>query len=1026
MQNRDDDALAAAVEAAQRTPLWELEVDWTGTGQYAEEGADLSDVVHSLGVERSVAGELPDEAGQVDGYVAATLEATLGGYRDGADQHIGRELSRWNPAGLRHGVPLIAPNVRASLGLYTDEGPRQVRKFTGYVRKLGHDEEDGTVELSAVDPSERLRALITLPTYGEFVNHARRRPWALTVNTQWIVDYVLRRNGIYASPPFRDDAIVACSGHGGLVANIGFNGAPISIYGDGPLPGLWTEDRNPWGMLGTPEGYNGGTAAYQEFYGTEGLRFEAGQGFGMSCRLHHGSYLAIPDPDTDDPAKFENRMFRVFPTGLENPRLFVNGYGDGRVYAGMVDAAGTTHGAPPVQLGPEPWHFFGVHWAFTTNTRLRVTMRVDEDTYQWDLTVPATTVPAAPFEGAYLPVVQLNGQCFRSWMLLQGWLAATPPDDAEWRATAADDHESQADIARGINEVLALPDVAGADSWETLRDAVSAEFGVHGFDEYGRYSFRTRTDVRSDEVDVDLDVDANLLGVSYAEDADAARNVVGFKTTARYHTQDLRAVVKAKDINEFICQPGTTTFETDWPYGAAGYQAGILPYKYQEGAETAPTDSNYFGKWDGDVVHGWTYSSIGASGGWTILDNTRSVVVRYQQVSARRVQIVVNNPGPGPVRLATAADADDEESGEPALRIGGWPLEEEFEHVEEVRDEDAIARDKHERGLDLAENEWRQDGTQVRPLAQAILGALVDGPVVLEDLPVVGDPRVQCGDVARCWFRDADDPLLGAVVKVKDAAEDSGYDMDVSVRLLPGQSGQLAPAGWTFYVDISHHQGGANPLDLERVHGLGYAACVARIGQGGGTTDDGGTHGEIDDTWWTTWRDEALALWGPDLFAGYWYLGNVETPAAQAARCASLIGDLSIPVMLDWEDGGGDWANLLACLDAFRAEDLTVTMAYTNKNYAATHAPAGASLDGLGLSFVLARYTNATNDPAGGDPRALWESMPDGFGYDELVLGVIPSAHQFTQYGRVYSGHLVDVNSHPGDAQSLADMLHGR
>ncbi|MDN5917041.1 MAG: hypothetical protein L0I76_18370 [Pseudonocardia sp.] len=1006
-----DEAFAEAIAAPDRQPLVSLKVDWTDQ-DFTGLASDLAGCITSVTIERSITGELPDEAGLVDGYASASLKAQLGGFREGSDVPLAVELSPYHPQSLQLGAAQVTAMARCDIGMLADTGPKLVRQFTGPVRTLRVGEGDSTVQLDALDPSERLRALITLPTYAEFITHAHRRPWAFTVNSQWVVDYVLRKNSIYASPPPRSDAIISCTGHGGLAAEIGFNGAPISLYGSGPSP-LWTEDDHPFGMLGTAENPDGGTTYYQEFYGTTDqqtppFKFQSGYGVGLSCWLHVGDYMNLS-------SSFENRLFQIRPATIvddnadnEYPRLFISGMGDGRVYAGLTTDSSHIYATSHIQAGAGRWRFFGIHFQYRSNTLMRVTIRMDGVTTTEDITVPSISPE-------YRPTLQCNGQGFRAWSNLQVWPSYEPPTLAEW--IDEENWVGEADIGRGLNELLYLPDVAAADSWDVLKEVVGAEYGTHGFTPEGRYFFRPRTDSRPDRVDAVLDVDTNLADVAYTHSSDSVRNVIGYETKPFYHSGELQTVWQAQDIEQFVVPGGTLkVFEVDWPWGAAGFQGGTIPYYYTDGVETNQP------QWSGgDVVNGFTYSY--GTDDYSGEQNVQSVVVTYVQTGARTAQIIVDNTaGSWKIRLATdltlTGPGEAEQPGEPALRIGGWPLMADVPHVAAYSNPDSIVRYRGERALALGSSEWRQTPNVLEPIVTQLLDALADANPVLEDLPVRGDPRVQVGQVASCRFRGGGAPVVGTIVKTVRTIDGNGLTDQISVRPLAVQT--LAPPGHTFYVDISYYQDAATPIDLPKMKALGYAGCVARIGQGSSTSAD---HGEVADTSWVRFRDEGRVVW-PDAFAGYWYLGDTESAADQAARCAGLIGDKDIPVMLDWESaGGGDWQNCVDVLAAFQAEGLNVTMLYTSSG---TAAAGGASdIDGTGLYVVKARFWTLEQ----GHPRTLWENQEReagaGWGF-EPFSGATVDAHQFTGHGEVYPGMVVDVNDFPGTAEDLADMLNGR
>lgn len=1045
-----------ALTARRRRPFGTLRVDWSDTGTLPVSPADLGhldDVVTSIEVTREQTGDLPEGAGEVDGFVSATLHATLGGRpaRDpdaatvnAAARRLAETLSPFRVDSPLAGKRKTMHTAAVELGVITRAGPRSERVFTGPIRDLTIDEDGAIVELDAVDPSERMRSLVTLPNYGEFVTHVAERGrgnpaqgWQFTVNTQWVVDHASRRDGIFASPPFRNESIIGCTAHGGLVSEKGFNGAPISRVNAATRPAsIHTQASNPWGMLASPEGSSG---SYQEFYGVTDtvappVTFASGNGVGLSAWLHLSALAGS--------ASTEYVLYQLWPTSTREPRLFVHGYGDGTIAAGLYDQNAYKIVTPRIPLGSTPWNFIGVHFRWIDDSTLGVVVRTRAwgsaagTTRTYSLTGARVTVtPTAQYDG-YRPILQCRAHFWRAWMLLQVWPGFTPPSTSSATPWRGEDHVSMADIGRGNNELVYLPDVAAQDGFEIRKAAIEAEYGVHGFSDYGRYYFRPRTDSREDRIDHVLDVAVNLAEVSYSVSSDTIRNSVGITTKPAYHVGKLETVVSADAVDQFIV-PGNATrvFELDWPHGAAGWQGGVLPYCWQDSAEPANGigfSKTISPKW-GDVAHGWTYSSRGASGGWTINDNTRRVYVSYVQVDARKCRIRVRNTGSGEIRLATAATLDDPAGGEPALKIGGWPLKAAVDKVTTYRNEDSILdlggqAGGGERSLPLASSEWRQHEPALSPVARALLAALSGETPLLADLPVRGDATIRVGEVAECRFRD-DVSVVGTIVKTghRLSLSDGRFSTSVTVRPLPvarqplpAVGSDLAPAGWSFYIDISRYQEG---IDLPRVREVGYAGLVAKIGQGASSAQGYGA--SIDPTW-NDFRDEGRSIF-PTTFAGYWYVGDSEAPADQAARCKAALGDLTIPVMLDWELGGGSWSNLLAVLSAFRQAGLLVTMLYTNlQGYAPSNGASNIDSATGGLALVNSRYwVSRTTNPAQ-DPRAVFDDIlatNPTYGRGTILGGTV-DALQFTDAGVVYpGGPAIDVNAFPGTQAQLAAMF---
>ncbi len=219
-----------------------------------------------------------------------------------------------------------------------------------------------------------------------------------------------------------------------------------------------------------------------------------------------------------------------------------------------------------------------------------------------------------------------------------------------------------------------------------------------------------------------------------------------------------------------------------------------------------------------------------------------------------------------------------------------------------------------------------------------------------------------------------------------------------------------------YYPDISHYQGkdsGKGYIPLDQVYAAGYAALCVKIGQGASSSK--GYAASLDPDW-PTFRDQGRKLW-PRSFAGYWYVGDAagETPAAQASRCAGYIGDASIPIMLDWEDGGDNWANLLNVLSAFQSAGLNPTMLYTRASYASANG--ASNMDGTGLTIVQARYY----DTSVAGPDYLYNQVPATWW--NAFSGGTPQVLQFSQNCTIITGWNIDCNAFQGTADQLSSAF---
>lgn len=198
--------------------------------------------------------------------------------------------------------------------------------------------------------------------------------------------------------------------------------------------------------------------------------------------------------------------------------------------------------------------------------------------------------------------------------------------------------------------------------------------------------------------------------------------------------------------------------------------------------------------------------------------------------------------------------------------------------------------------------------------------------------------------------------------------------------------------------DVSHYQSGFN---FAQAAAEGMSFAIGKVSQGSG----------MRDTQWPKTRDQARAA--GLILAGYHFL-DTSSAAAQAANCASWIGDKSIPIALDWETGGGNFANLAAVLKAFRTAGLNVRLIYTGAWY--WSAVGSPDMTSLGLPVWKSRYPTTTP----GSPSALYAKVPAS--YWAGVGGLDTKLLQFTDHAQI-AGMQVDCSAFNGTRDELAALL---
>lgn len=202
-----------------------------------------------------------------------------------------------------------------------------------------------------------------------------------------------------------------------------------------------------------------------------------------------------------------------------------------------------------------------------------------------------------------------------------------------------------------------------------------------------------------------------------------------------------------------------------------------------------------------------------------------------------------------------------------------------------------------------------------------------------------------------------------------------------------------------FGPDLSNYQASLNLADVAAV---GCQFVFVKVSEGRSYRNPA----------WPKHRDQARAH--GLLLAGYHFISG-DDPAEQAANCKTHLGDPGIPIALDWENGGGDWANFTRVLDAFRAAGLRVVLAYAPRWYHQQHG--SPNIAPTGLPLWSSRYPSTNTDSIGGLYSAVTDAYWAGYGGAPVVV------LQFADSAQI-GGHIVDCSAFRGTRDQLAALLY--
>jgi hypothetical protein len=731
-------------------PLVSLKVDWGRDGNL-NPYADLSRVASEVNVERSVTSDLPPEVGLVEGYASAQLTATLDtAFIDGTEPI--ELFAPYRTDSALYLTQLLTAPVVCDMGLASDTGPIMTRQFTGRVQSVQVDSANRTVKLTAVDYADSLRAAITLPQYGQLRSDVITHGYKFTINSQAIIDYVLRQNGIYASPPPVPTAQLSITGHGWLTAEIGRTAFPTGTCTPITADSWWV--LGPFNMLAVRGIWDTRHAVTIDCFTQDQFNPRAGNGTGVAMWVYVGNNM------TDIITNTTRTLVSLQPCidgTLSFDLRIVNSAGTTSVAAAYYVLGDVAVATIPVTT-TTGWTYVAAHYQIGTGGTTTVTCRVNTTT----TTATVINQISIPYLRDQMYVIAHTNA--RSWSNLQVWYDYNPP--STWPGQT---WTPQASIAAGYNQLTHLPDVVGADSWQVIRDVTTAELGLCQFDPSGVFTFTPRAGP-PDPTTVEITVtDARaLLDLTLNTSSDAVRNAITTDTTAAYLTPT--SVVNSNDVATWDSPVGTTIYKVVLPYGTIG-PVEILPVSpYTTATWDTPTTLPILEGFVAvqasapniELPSGSVYVHFSHSNDRFALQQvppTSSATTTATPTGNRVGLLKIQNYSGFPVRFATT-------NGAPALRVAGWALVAEPTDSELVTNPGSVTL-LGQRVFSIGSSPYRQLVAPLRPVVTQLLTQLANPLPVIDSMQVLGNPAVQLGGTAQITDTRGHGSFRGTIVSIK-------------------------------------------------------------------------------------------------------------------------------------------------------------------------------------------------------------------------------------------------------------------
>lgn len=203
-------------------------------------------------------------------------------------------------------------------------------------------------------------------------------------------------------------------------------------------------------------------------------------------------------------------------------------------------------------------------------------------------------------------------------------------------------------------------------------------------------------------------------------------------------------------------------------------------------------------------------------------------------------------------------------------------------------------------------------------------------------------------------------------------------------------------------MDCSNNNGSG--ISMAEVAGQGFDFVFCKVSEGN----------YFQDATWAGYRDAAQAA--GLLLAGYHYAASSSTPASQVANFQKCVGDLTIPVMIDFEANSGTMSDYWALVQAFNNAGQRVALSYIPEWYWSQSMGSGdlSQVPGLISSNYPggSGYASTIYAAVGGDSGSGWNAYGNA----------TPQIWQFSDQATI-AGYTLDANAFRGTRAQLAALL---
>lgn len=826
-------ALKNMAAAAYRTLGCKITMDPNRTG--SPDAVDMTPFFSDWSIDRQLTTDVPSASRLIVGYVSAEFTGTgIGQDKIGGKLLAGKKWSPYSTSSMFFGKDPMNTPMRVKVGLSDGNGGMDTtdgnwtHRFTGYVRIIQTKATQATVE--ALDRNSQLTNDTVIPmlanSYKDTTVSPQRgtRP-GLSANT--IMDFALRQNGRYMTPPPRSGCLLSVPCHGSLHPEPGY-GVLYTGIPNVTVTGVFEEPTT------TVETHDGSMVTFDHVGAFSGGPFGDNGLSGITPSVVPICALAAPSdivgtyqPNTavwsDVFATNKSVTVEAWvyvpatpPQGL-NPSdpiwgvRFVQSRISGQADTYHLAAVGlTANGAPYVSVGSTFVRAAGTAstkkgWTYFQAT---LTFGLNSTAVQWrvnDQAVQTAAVAAAPAPGAngqggafFINLCTNRVSTASTWQTgertsfeaLQITTESAPASNFGFIPTAYLDYS--------LNPLTVSPfSSTGRDTQTLLQDLTAAEFGLAYFDEHDDFYFYNRARwgrAPGNTSQVTLTSDNQLEDLTVTHNTDGVINDVQIAYTPYSIGLYQQVFLLARQVG---VHSGTTyTWKETLDNPAVAIDAGVpsLP-QYDGQLPQLPA---------GAVTHSGYRASFDPEGEGTN-DPPVHLSVWVKQLDESTVQFTVQNRETRPIYMVSGSDQASGSQGQDFIYLFGRPVsaldadtsDSSGDGTTVAKASDAVSIAKYgDRQYQSAENDWLQSANAAQGVANSLLAQLKDPHPLIEDVTIKGHPGLQLGDRVTVQDNagtqlDTTASTIGTVVvgmtenwQMDRDVGGSGYEQNLTLRLM--------------------------------------------------------------------------------------------------------------------------------------------------------------------------------------------------------------------------------------------------